>query len=218
MEQYLSDTSTIDTKQASGQDLLKDLRDLAAERKGLLASQDQHSDPLPDCGNSRANHILSYFRESAAAKDIQLQVVCDTSLSQYIDPVCTEDAICTLLADLIENAVIATHYANGHHILVHIGCIADTPAIQIFDSGIAFSPEVLSMFGKKPITTHADDSGSGIGLMHASLIIEEFTSGTYTKKVAVLFDNQNGYTLYTCRSEEEIAKIKIRMDLCIIQK
>ena len=110
---------------------------------------------------------------------------------------------------------------------MHIGCIADTPAIQIFDSGIAFSPEVLSMFGKKPITTHADDSGSGIGLMqtaaflreqHASLIIEEFTSGTYTKKVAVLFDNQNGYTLYTCRSEEEIAKIKIRMDLCIIQK
>ena len=110
---------------------------------------------------------------------------------------------------------------------MHIGYIADTPAIQIFDSGIAFSPEVLSMFGKKPITTHADDSGSGIGLMqtaaflreqHASLIIEEFTSGTYTKKVAVLFDNQNGYTLYTCRSEEEIAKIKIRMDLCIIQK
>lgn len=227
VEQYLSDTSAIDNKQTSGQDLLKDLRDLAAERKGLLASQDQHSDPLPDCGNSRANHILSYFRESAAAKDIQLQVVCDTSLSQYIDPVCTEDAICTLLADLIENAVIATHYANGHHILVHIGCIANTPAIQIFDSGIAFSPEVLSMFGKKPITTHADDSGSGIGLMqtaaflreqHASLIIEEFTSGTYTKKVAVLFDNQNGYTLYTCRSEEEIAKIKIRMDLCIIQK
>lgn len=39
VEQYLSDTSTIDTKQASGQDLLKDLRDLAAERKGLLAAR-----------------------------------------------------------------------------------------------------------------------------------------------------------------------------------
>jgi signal transduction histidine kinase len=67
-------------------------------------------------------------------------------------------------------------------------------SFHVFDSGIPFTKEVLAALGQQQITTHADDSGSGIGLMQtyeilkahgASLLIDEFTtdSGLYTKKI-----------------------------------
>lgn len=132
----------------------------------------------------------------------------------------------TLLADLLENAIIATRRNNGHHILLSISIVSKAYSISIFDSGIPFTKEVLTKWGLEQITTHQDDSG-GIGMItayeiikkkNASFMIHEFFSdgGLYTKEVSVLFNNLNQYTLHTSRNGEELSYLNQRSDLVII--
>lgn len=151
----------------------------------------------------------------------------DSSCTPFLNSLLSEDALCTLLADLVENALIVTRYAHGRHVLVAMGVLDGYPTLHVFDSGSPFSAEVLLKYGKESITTHADDAGSSIGLMqtatlltnhNASLYIEEFPSGMYTKKVSVVFDQHGSYTLYTSRTEEELAPLKKRLDLIIVRK
>ena len=78
-------------------------------------------------------------------------------------------------------------------------------------------------------TTHADNGGSGIGLVTtyeslqkygASFMIEEYEpdSGLFTKKISVTFNNLRQYILLTCRDTDEIAFLKQRADLLVISK
>ena len=227
VEQFLSTAGTDSDNTSVGNSLRNDLHQLIDERKGLLVLQDMNCEPLPDTGNSRVNHMLTYLQQKAFSWQITLQVTSDSSCVPFLNPLLSEDAFCTLLADLVENALIATRYLGGKHILVAMGILDGCPALHVFDSGIPFSAEVLLKYGKESITTHADDAGSGIGLMqtaalltkyNASLYIEEFPSGMYTKKVSVVFDQHGSYTLYTSRTEEELAPLKKRLDLIIVRK
>ena len=211
----------------TGTTLLSDLRQLASERKGLLIIQESNCDPLPDTGNTRINHMLAYLQQKASSWNITLQVTPTSSSTPFIAHLLSEDEFCTLVADLVENALIATHYQNGRQVLVDLSTIDGNPSLHVFDSGIPFSTDVLLKYGKESITTHADDAGSGIGLMQtaalltkykASLYIEEFPSGMYTKKVSITFDARNGYSLYTYRSEEELSPLKRRFDLVVVRK
>lgn len=211
----------------TGATLLSDLRQLASERKDLLIVQELNCEPLPDTGNTRINHMLTYLQQKASSWNITLQVTPTSSCAPFIAHLLSEDEFCTLVADLVENALIATHYRNGKQVLVDLGTIDGNPSLHVFDSGIPFSTDVLLKYGKESITTHADDAGSGIGLMQtfalltrykASLYIEEFPSGMYTKKVSVTFDARSGYSLYTYRSEEELSPLKRRFDLVVVRK
>lgn len=227
VEQFLSTPGTGAGSTSSATSLIQDLHQLMSERKGLLVLQDMNCEPLPDTGNSRVNYILAYLQQKAFSWQIALQVTPDSSCTPFLNSLLSEDAFCTLIADLVENALIATRYADGGHVLVALGVLDGCPALHVFDSGIPFSAEVLLKYGKESITTHADDAGSGIGLMqtatlltnhNASLYIEEFPSGMYTKKVSVVFDQHGSYTLYTSRTEEELAPLKKRLDLIIVRK
>ena len=99
----------------------------------------------------------------------------------------------------------------------------------MYDSGIPFDKEVLAKYGYEQITTHGDESGSGIGMMQtyeilskcgASLFIDEFAEGEgmYTKRISVVFNKKHQYVLYTKRSDEEVAYLKKRSDLMIVRK
>lgn len=238
VEQYLTACNTQDWSASNvsvireelsqmGSSLLNDLHQLATEREGLLITQELSCEPLPDVGNSRANHILTYLQQKGFSKHITLQITAGSCCTPFLNDLLSEDEFCTLLADLVENALIATHYGHGRHILIDLSTLKGCPSLHVFDSGIPFSIDVLLKYGKESITTHADDAGSGIGLMQtaalltkykASLYIEEFPSGMYTKKVSVTFDTRNGYTLYTGRTEKELSPLKKRLDLVVVRK
>lgn len=92
-------------------------------------------------------------------------------------------------------------------------------------NGQPFLPEIFQDFGLKPHTAHAENGGSGIGLMdiwklkkkyRASLVITEYAPGTYsyTKQISLIFDAKKHYIIQTYR-RRELGQIRFRDDLYI---
>lgn len=214
---------------ATGKHLLEELASLSEERREILFHQDIQCRKLTSTNVLSIDTLFTYMQQKALEYDITFNVSISCDVSYFIEHIIEEKTLNTLLADLLENAIIATRCNNGHHILLSIGIVSNAYSINIFDSGIPFTKEVLIKWGLEQITTHQDDSGSSIGLMtsyeiikekNASFIINEFSSdgGLYTKEVSVLFNNLSQYTLHTSRTEEEIAYLNQRADLLVIPK
>ena len=104
--------------------------------------------------------------------------------------------------------------------------IEDKPRLEVLDSGENFKPEVLKNLGRRRITTHANDGGSGIGLMNlfgimkqtqASFTIEEYpcygSRGKYTKALSVTFDGAGKYRIITDRAEELKREIRGKFEI-----
>lgn len=229
VQTYIKENSLAAKEQSRGTELLEELNRLSKERKGLLDTQDKRCEKLPISKVSSVDNLLQYMQQKAASEGIIFHVTLDCNVEDLIRDAINEEALNTLLADLLENAIIATKYNNGKYILLNISMLSKYYSLHVFDCGIPFTKEVLASLGQKQITTHGDDSGSGIGLMqtyeilkehNASLLIDEFTSGTglYTKKISVVFNRQNQYTLYTTRTEEETMFLNKRADLVVIKK
>ena len=230
VQNYISASNSEDTDTlATGKQLLEELAKLSEERKGIILQQDMQCQKLPSTKVMSIDNLLTYMQQKALESDITFNVTISCDIPYLVEHIIEETELNTLLADLIENAVIATRYNKGHHILLNMGIVSNAYSINIFDSGIPFTKEVLAKWGLEQITTHKDDAGSGIGLMtayeiikrhNASFMINEFASenGLYTKETAVLFNNLNQYILHTARTEEELAELNQRSDLLIIRK
>lgn len=212
-----------------GKALMEELKQMASERDDIVYEAERRKKELPRCGVGRVDHLLEYMQEEAEKDHISLKVVYDCNVKDMVDVCLNEEQMCTLLGDLVQNAIIATRYNHGKELLIRIGMVGKVYAIHVFDSGIPFTKEVLVKYGMEQITTHADDSGSGIGLMQtydtlnacgASIFIDEFdgASGLYTKKVSVVFNRKHQYILYTNRGDEEMAYLKKRADLTVVKK
>ncbi|MDD6072115.1 MAG: hypothetical protein PUC12_15100 [Clostridiales bacterium] len=230
VQNYISASNSEDTDAlATGKQLLEELAKLSEERKGIIFQQDMQCQKLPSANVMSIDNLLTYMQQKALESDITFNVTISCDIPYLVEHIIEETELNTLLADLIENALIATRYNKGHHILLNMGIVSNAYSINIFDSGIPFTKEVLAKWGLEQITTHKDDDGSGIGLMtayeiikrhNASFMINEFASenGLYTKETAVLFNNLNQYILHTARTEEELAELNQRSDLLIIRK
>ncbi|MCM1180649.1 MAG: hypothetical protein NC347_10365 [Clostridium sp.] len=229
VQTFIRENSLSSDEQARGAELLEELNRLSKDRKGLLDAQDKRCAKLPSTKVASVDNLLQYMQQKASKQGITLHVTLDCRTADLIRDAIPEEAFKTLLADLLENAIIATKYNHGKYILLNISMLSKYYSLHIYDCGIPFTKEVLAAFGQTQITTHADDSGSGIGLMqtyeilkthNASLLIDEFTpgSGLYTKKISIVFNRQNQYTLYTTRAEDEIAFLNRRADLSIVKK
>ncbi len=230
VKSFLESASTLpgeDTEK--GQHLLEDLEQMTAHRKGILLRQDNRCHVLHATGVSSVDNLLNYMQQKASEKetDFDVSVTCD--MDSFLRKTISEEDLNTLLADFLENAMIAAAHNSSRHVLLNIDKSDSFYHISIFDSGIPFSKEVLVNLGLQNYTTHKDEGGSGIGLVtsyelikkyNASLIIEEYAqdSGLYTKKVSLIFNRLGQYTLYTCRDSEELEYLKKRKDLLIIEK
>ena len=213
-----------------GNRLLGELNKMLAEWEEIVHNDDiDGKKDLPACGVTRVDYILSYMYERSLKENFVLKVDVDSELTGLTEKIITDEDLGTLIADLIENAIIATKHNNGKDILVRLGMMKKEYTIEVYDSGIPFDKEVLAKYGYEQITTHGDESGSGIGMMQtyeilskcgASLFIDEFAEGEgmYTKRISVVFNKKHQYVLYTKRSDEEVAYLKKRSDLMIVRK
>lgn len=229
VQKYIHDSNLSAENAQVGEELLKELERLAEDRKGMVIHQDKQCEKLPSSKVTGIDNLLHYMQQKAIDAGITFHVTLDCDIPDFVTNIMEENTLYTLLADLLENAIIATKYNNGRHILLNIGMVSKDYAIHVFDSGIPFTKEVLAALGQEQITTHADDSGSGIGMMQtyeilqqygASLFIDEFTPdmGLYTKKVSVVFNKRHQYTLYTTRDKQELGYLSQRTDLNIVEK
>jgi signal transduction histidine kinase len=201
VREYLTTTEhapTTSSALSKGQELLDQLAGLTKERTGILANYESQNKKLASTNIPSIDTLLSYMSSKAQEYGINFDVTLSGSISQLTKQSMEESDLRTLLADLIENAIIATKKASSRNILINLGFSNSCYSIDIFDSGELFKAETLSKIGVKRTTTHAKEGGSGIGLMtvlelikkcQASFIIEELSdSQLFTKMVSVCFD------------------------------
>lgn len=230
VKEFIKDSSSlVPASSETGARLLNDLEQLSLHRKNILRTQDDRCRSIPETGYSSVDSILKYMKQKAYEMNINFDIAFSCNVKALIDKNISESDLNTLLADLLENAMIATKYGDCRHVLLSVDMIDDFYSINVFDSGIPFSKEVLVNLGVKNYTTHKADGGSGIGLVtsyellkkyDASLAIEEFIrdSGLYTKKLSIVFNRLSQYTLFTYRNEEELDFLNKRTDLLVVNK
>ncbi len=195
-----------------GKALLEQLEQQTRERTGIVKSYEFRAKRLPLTYVPSIDGILSYMLQKAKEHQIEMDLSLSGSVKYLTENFITEMDLKTLLADLIENAIIASKRREKKNIMVHMGIEDKCYLVEVFDSGVPFTLETLSLMGLKRTTTHADEGGSGIGIMtlfeilqktRASLVIEEFTGHSlFTKKVSLCFDGLGQYRIKTDRADE----------------
>jgi len=210
---------------SEGDRLMNMLNDLEQKRKSTILSHSRINPSIEKTNYSNINSILHYLSILAENEGISLEFKLKTELSTLINEVISENDFSTLLADLIENAIIAAKDSSTKSVAVDITFEQDGfYYINIFDTGRLFSTEALLYLGRRRYTTHKKDGGSGIGLMtvfellsqcKASFIIDETITSNYTKKVSICFDELNEYRIATKRPDI-IHLSDARKDLMII--
>lgn len=228
VNRYLRNVNTLDADalRASGTSLAKELEQMAQNRQGILSAHENMKDGIVRSGHAAVDAILLHMHDRALALHIDYNVTLGAEFSDTIDRLIPEADLTHLLADLIENALVATKSSETRCVLVHLGILYDAPVVEVSDSGKPFEPAVYQDFGLQKHSTHTDDGGSGIGLMDiwelkkkyaASLHIHEYEPGAsvYTKKISIVFDRRNHYLIRTYRPQE-LLQHRIRTDMFIL--
>lgn len=206
-------------------DLQKELELLTEERKGILYNYENSGDHLPKTRVFSTDVIISYLFRRALEKDIHFDVAITGDIRYMTESVLEEALLNTLLADLGENAIIATAKAERRNILLSLGVRDKQYCIDVFDSGADFDSRVIENLGKKRYTTHKIEGGSGIGLMttleileqkKGSFELEEFQKNClFTKRVSVVLDHRYKIRVYSSRKDILAACTKRGQDILL---
>jgi signal transduction histidine kinase len=197
---------------SKGASLLTQLHNETAERSGLISTYQINNKKLPQTKIFEIDNLLRYMQSRAAEEDIMFDVLVNCDMKFMVSELIEQTKLQTLLADLLENAIIATQNCNYKSILVTFCAAGDFFEINVEDSGTDFQIDTLQKLGFERTTTHADSGGSGIGLIStfkivkkhkASLIINEYKKKrrSFTKKITIRFDNEDKYRVNSYRAD-----------------
>ena len=210
---------------ALGQSLVSQLRELSGSRREILDEVSAARSHHFATGVPALDTMLTYFDRRAEARKMEFTVNVTPDLKTYVPSRISSDDITHLLADLLENAIIAVTPCTSRKIRLQIYPYRKWFVIELSDTGIPFQAKSLLQFGIQQLTTHKDSGGSGIGLMdvwklkkkyHASIHITEYPdSFPFSKRITFLLDHRNQYLIRTWRCEELKAESR-RTDLCIL--
>lgn len=192
--------------------LLSELEALYAERSTLSQAQLSAKCPLPESKLIRLDMMLKYMYQKSENLGIQMTADFQIDIKEMLSKQFSEDFLVTIVADLIDNAIIATNLSSEYK-KIHIDFAKenDNYCIAVYDTGIPFELHTIKYAGIKKASTHLDNGGSGIGLMstftllkdsYSSFVIDEtIDKDNYTKKVAIVMDRLNEYRVYTQRPD-----------------
>lgn len=183
---------------------LQQIEAISKDRSGTVKNYEHVAPTLPSTGIGLFDALFSYMKQKAIFSGIIFNLTICEGISDLISSTIPEKDVATVLADLIENAIIAAKESRSEkQVLVALeqnnGCFY----IKVYDTGPDFSEDVIQNWGLHRITTHADTGGSGIGLIqtyeickccHASFIIDYVNIGTpYKKCVSICFDGKEQF-------------------------
>lgn len=197
-------------------ELQEQINKITEEYTNEMSETVKYKNKLDKTGIFGIDNLLEYLQEEAENKGIKFEVKINGSINYLIEKLIEQNRLETLLGDHIKDAIIAIEHSTNTYkqILLTIGIIENCYEIRIYDTGIEFEIETLLNLGTKPITTHKETGGSGIGFIttfetldktKASLIIEEkhpINSVDYTKVVSIRFDGKKEYKIKSYRKEE----------------
>ena len=225
--EYLEAEATDGDTKKKGEQLASGLKSMAQERKGTLNSYRHDEHALPVTGVCVLDALFTYMQQRALAQNINFSLHITGDIVKMTEDIISGEDLSHLLADLLENAMIAIGDNEVRSLSAYLCHNEDSCTIEISDSGNAFDVQLFEDFGQTRHTTHKDSGGSGIGLMdiwkikkqyRASLHIIEYTPGTsiFTKKIALVFDRKNHYLIQTYR-RNEIERVHMRSDMFVLQ-
>ena len=225
--EYLEAEATDGDTRKKGEQLASGLKSMAQERKGTLNSYRHDEHALPVTGVCVLDALFTYMQQRALAQNINFSLHITGDIVKMTEAIISGEDLSHLLADLLENAMIAIGDNEVRSLSAYLCHNEDSCTIEISDSGNAFDVQLFEDFGQTRHTTHKDSGGSGIGLMdiwkikkqyRASLHIIEYTPGTsiFTKKIALVFDWKNHYLIQTYR-RNEIERVHMRSDMFVLQ-
>lgn len=211
---------------ARGRELAAALEEMAQGRQGILSAYENARAEITRTGHVPVDAMLTYMYDRAGEQQVEYRVKINSGFSSVIPEQISAADTAHLLSDLIENAMIATRRCERRAVLVNLNILEGAPVIEVSDSGAEFDPEVYHDLGVCRHSTHLDEGGSGIGLMDiweckrkykASLHILEYgpEGGSYTKKIALVFDGKDRYLISSHRAAELEAN-KVRGNLYIL--
>lgn len=194
----LANESTDSAVKTKAQKILEEIEGLRKELSDAAPAM-----PLPTIGIAIADAIMLYLFEVAQTKNIKFELIIGDDLKN-ITEVIKPTELETLIADLIENAIIATDLRKepDKKICVYLHNVNNAYELTVKDSGIPFEKGTLEKLGRQKTTTHADSGGSGLGYMtifkildqtRASITIEEYleTQDGFTKSITIRFDSKH---------------------------
>ena len=204
VKQFLLNAAENDSKEermATGRELLGQIERISGERQGILTDYEKSNKSINKTGIPVLDALLLFMQQKAEAAHITFDVKVRGDVREMLQQALSEQDAATLLADLLENAIIATSCTDqAKYVLAEISGQAGDYYFCVSDSGIPFPQEVLRSWGVQRVTTHKETGGSGIGLMtiyeicnkyHASFSIENTgENDVYRKRVAVYFDGK----------------------------
>ena len=153
--------------------------------------------------------MLKFMQAECESNNIEFNLQVSGNIYHMVNNFITKEELEILLADHIKDAIIAINHSDNinRSILVKLGKIDEDYGVYIYDSGIEFERETLESLGKKPITTHKNEGGTGMGFMNtfdtlkkcnASLIIHEIgkpSKDNFTKIIMFKFDGKNEFNI-----------------------
>lgn len=196
-----------------GNAILNQLHQVMQERAGIILQDQKEHKILPPTKLDLLDSILNFMCQKSTENNVEFDLRITGNIKHMAETVIPELKIETLIADLVENAIISVSGCQYKRILVTMGVAGDFYELRVQDSGIPFEAQTLMNLGEKKVTSHEKSGGSGIGYMTlfkiiretgASLIITENPSKPYsfTKAVTIRFDGKNEYTVISYRRDE----------------
>lgn len=203
---------TNDTPNEKLHELLSTLEKLTNERSSLTIAQLSTKCNIPTSNIARLDMMIRYMQQKAHSLNIKLSVDFHTNINEMLTDYFTEDVLVTIMADLIDNAIIATKLSTENkEIYIDFNKENNHYNINVYDTGIPFEASTIRYAGIKKASTHLDTGGSGIGLMATfsslrecggSFVIDETINiSPYTKKVSIVMDYLNEFRVYSNRNE-----------------
>lgn len=192
----------VDYSEEKAFQILIELQNANKERMGIINEYKRISKKLQVTRIASLDIMLSYMMRKAHENNIEFDVFVSGNIKAMTENIIKEEQLRTIIADLLENAIIAVKPCDFRRILFTIGICDDYYEIRVEDSGIDFKEETLNELGKKQTTTHKYEGGSGIGMMEifeiaretrASLVIKKLPEkeNTFTKQISIKFNGKN---------------------------
>ncbi|MBQ6796785.1 MAG: sensor histidine kinase [Clostridia bacterium] len=208
-------------REQSSDELAESIEDMLGERNEALKNYESQGKGIEKTGFVSIDALLLYITGRAEKIEGEFSYsFTREDFSSLIPDVIGERELVTILADLLENSVIASADCEKKHIRLETGNMS----VSVSDSGKEFEPSVFENMGYKKITTRAKTGGSGIGLMSvfefarackASIIIEEYEPDSqFSKKITVSFDRKSEFKIISHRAEK-LRRILTRPDVMI---
>lgn len=174
--------------------LIRQLNDISKERGNIVGSLNI-SNNATVTNNIRTDAIINYYTAKAQKENVLFTHAILPEYSDTVSRYISDLDICTILADLLENAFYAVRMVDKAQVMLQISQAFDVLKITVYDNGVPFPAQIIKSFGAKRITTHEHDGGSGIGLVTICNLVRQnngnvsvnqnLSDSPYTKSVDI---------------------------------